>query len=199
MSRRILLHNQPKSPTPTNTIRSFLHHNYQPNPRPLNPATSLTTTLVASDRAHPLYPQVQRELQAFNPGLLHWRVRTSNDLSPRGVVRSWALRRVKVALLAELRERGFARDGRKLDGGEGDGLRGALSVIVDRGGGAIRASGVEVRREVGKVLDAVMRAHKRDRDEKTRGLTAERAGGAAPLRILRVKSGRGDRSDTSPG
>jgi len=72
----------------------------------------------------------------------------------KSVVRSWAKRRMRDALLQELRTRGWERDGRARDEGTRD-LRGFVRIMTLAP--IVRATGGEVQREAGRVVGRVLR------------------------------------------
>ena len=56
-----------------------------------------------------------------------------------------------------LRRRGWGRDGRRVEGEGGGGLKGALLILVDKNKGAVTASGEEIERSCEGVLEKVVR------------------------------------------
>ncbi|TKA76720.1 hypothetical protein B0A55_03948 [Friedmanniomyces simplex] len=92
---------RPPSNTPP-PQQQYLRFQYESHPKPINCTTFATTKDVANDPSHPFYIRTQRRLRAFNTGKLHWRVQCSVDVSKRGFVRSWAVKRVQGAIARRL-------------------------------------------------------------------------------------------------
>lgn len=83
---------------------------------------------------------------------MHWTVKAPVELSKKAIVRNWAVRRVKAGFRAELKVRGWGKDGSRLlakeSGGEGEvGLKGALCVWLGKDAGVVTAGWEEVRKE----------------------------------------------------
>jgi len=79
---------------------------------------------------------------------------TANTMPGKSVVRSWAKRRMRDALLQELRTRGWERDGRARDEGTRD-LKGFVRIMTLAP--IVKATGGEVQREAGRVVGRVVR------------------------------------------
>lgn len=147
---------------------AFLRFIFESNPRPINCCTHGTTREFAENPSHPYHIKTSRKLAAFDKSKLHWSVSASIDVSKKKVVRSWVKRRVEEAVRAELKERGWARDGTILEqdlaaGDKGSSrasspLKGALKIYMapDRRKEVVTATGDEVRRDVWSILEQVV-------------------------------------------
>lgn len=124
--------------------------NYERNPEPLNVASHGPTVGIVNSH-HPFQIRTARRLSEFDPGKLHWRVGTPVDLSKSAFVRDRVRRRVQEAFTAELRERGWERDGSVRAGGSPDGrvqeqrLRGAAMLSMLKDATVLDAPAQEVR------------------------------------------------------
>lgn len=127
--------------------------NYERNPQPLNVA-SQGPTLGILNSPHPFQIRTARRLRDFDPNKLHWRVGTPVDLSKSAFVRDRVRRRVREAVAAELKERGWEKDGRICARGGGDGrvqelvLRGAAFLSLLKDSDVLGVSAQEVREHV---------------------------------------------------
>lgn len=94
----------------------------------------VTTHFILQDERHPLHIGEHRKLAGWDPDRLHWAIKHPNNLNKKKVVRTWASRRVKEALIAELRNHGWDREGRALDteavGQSEKSLKGTLNVLL---------------------------------------------------------------------
>lgn len=124
--------------------------NYERNPEPLNVATQGPTIGIVSAQ-HPFQIRTARRLRQVDCSKLHWRVGTPVDLSKSAFVRDRMKRRVREAFTAELKERGWERDGSvRADGGL-DGkmqerrLKGAALLSMPKDAAVLDTSAQEVR------------------------------------------------------
>lgn len=136
---------------------TFLAFQYQANPKPINCTTFPMTKEFALDSTHPLHISTTRRLAAFDPSALHWTVRTPLDLSKKATVRSWALRRVRVAFREALKEGGWQIDGSRIAADGQRRLSGALAIHVHKDKAVIEASGQEVKKQCLWVLQKVLK------------------------------------------
>ncbi|KAK4508712.1 hypothetical protein PRZ48_002451 [Zasmidium cellare] len=104
---------------PPNPLLKYL---YDPNPTAINYTTFAGTRAIAEDPSHPYHIRTIRRLEAFDPTKLHWRVQVPTEVSKKSAIRNWAKKRVKRVLARELEKREK----------EGEGLRGALLVILSK-------------------------------------------------------------------
>lgn len=164
-SRRATQH---VKPTAERALRpqQLLSLKYEAFPQPINCTTLGTTQEFASDDSHPFHVRTLRKLDAFDATKLHWRVRTSVDVSSKGFIRSWAVKRVKRAFAKHLNDQGWAQDGSPLlpkqqstveAGPEDKKLGGALLITLNKSDHALTASDEEVRESAGSVLSMVLR------------------------------------------
>lgn len=137
----------------------LIHYTFEPNPKPINCCTYFATKTFAEEVDHPLHIQTQRRLEAFDADVLHWTVKCSLELSKKAVVRNWAVRRVKEAFRAELRKKGWNKDGTPNDVVERRRqLKGALCIRVNKNKHILEANGEEVRNQCSWVLRKVVEA-----------------------------------------
>jgi hypothetical protein len=125
---------------------------------------------VVADQSHPLH-QAQKRLsgQRKREGLW-WHVTTAGDLSKSSCVRSWSRRRLRNAIVEELRLRGYDDNGKLLktrSAGDVDGTTQASPVNTCDIEGSLRlhalaplipAKFIDVKAEVGNLVDALLEA-----------------------------------------
>ncbi|KAH9828109.1 hypothetical protein Tdes44962_MAKER09476 [Teratosphaeria destructans] len=111
---------------------AFLSLHYHPAPNPLTHfALHPSTQELVRDPSHPFYPRTIARLRAHPPTkTFHIRVQTRLDVTGSAFIRKWAARRLRQALVRELREQGYDEHGRVVDGEGGAGLSGAAQVIL---------------------------------------------------------------------
>lgn len=95
---------------PSHMLPHF-HFRFEPHPKPVNCTTMAVTTTMINDSAHPLHIPVVRRLKTHNPAKLHWAIRCPSALSRKRTVRTWAMKRIREAFLAQLKSNGFDRHG----------------------------------------------------------------------------------------
>ncbi|KAK3632927.1 hypothetical protein LTR56_016106 [Elasticomyces elasticus] len=142
---------------------------YTAHPTPLNCTTLPSTRDFAADPSHPFHLRTVRRLEAFDAKKLHWRIQCPVDISCKGFVRNWVVKRFKSAVVKKL----------GVTGGEGNGLglTGALLIILAKEKGlALTATKTEVETSVGWVLDEARKLQK-----KSKG----RDGGKRPVDLQR--------------
>jgi hypothetical protein len=123
---------------------------------------------IASDPYHPLQEAQKRLNRERKREGLWWHVTTGTELAKSSCVRSWARRRLRNAIVDELKAHGFDETGR-LIGQKGsnspngpettktyDGLRGGLRLHVQPP--LVPAKYVDVKAEVGQVIKTIMMA-----------------------------------------
>jgi hypothetical protein len=123
---------------------------------------------IASDPFHPLQEAQKRLNRERKHEGLWWHVTTGTDLAKSSCVRSWARRRLRHAIVDELKAHGFDENGQAIrqkgsnspDGPKAtktsDGLRGGLRLHVQAP--LVPAKYVDVRAEVGQVIKTIMGA-----------------------------------------
>lgn len=138
--------------TPSQLLRYF----YDPNPTAINNVTFASTRMIAEDPSHPYHIRTIRRLQAFDPSILHWRVHIPIDVSKKSAIRNWAKKRVVRAMVKQLEDMGLERDGGVEDGKDGEGLRGALLILLSKDAKvALGFSDEQVMEDLASVLQAV--------------------------------------------
>jgi hypothetical protein len=125
---------------------------------------------IASDPFHPLQEAQKRLNRERKHEGLWWHVTTGTDLAKSSCVRSWARRRLRNAIVDELKAHGFDENGRLIvqkasDSTNGpkttktsDGLKGGLRLHVQAP--LVPAKYVDVKAEVGQVIKTIMMATK---------------------------------------
>jgi hypothetical protein len=113
---------------------------------------------VATDPSHPLYEMQKRRIAERKKEGLWWHVTTGADLAKSSCVRSWARRRLRNAIVEELKARGFDENGKPIErNGFVSGLgaiKGSLRLHVQTP--LIPAKFVDVRAEVGNILEVLV-------------------------------------------
>ncbi|KAK5738156.1 hypothetical protein LTR17_006186, partial [Elasticomyces elasticus] len=143
---------------------------YTAHPTPLNCTTLPSTRDFAADPSHPFHIRTVRRLEAFDAKKLHWRIQCPVDISRKGYVRNWVVKRFKSAVIKKL---GVTDDGKE----NGLGLTGALLIILAKEkGSALTATKTEVETSVGWVLDEARKLQR-----KAKG----REGGKRPAELQR--------------
>ncbi|KAG9185678.1 hypothetical protein G6011_07009 [Alternaria panax] len=133
-----------------------------------NEHKNLIINHVATDASHPLHEtQCRRQAEKKKQGLW-WHVTTGVDLHKSSCVRAWCRRRLRRAVVEELKARGYDEHGKfanlklvpqradlmaRLVAGQTLDLKGSLRLLVQAP--LIPAKYVDVRAEVGAVVDAV--------------------------------------------
>lgn len=129
---------------------------YEPKPTAINYLTFASTRMIAEDPSHPYHIRTVRRLEAFDPSILHWRIHVPIEVSKKSAIRNWAKKRVVRALVQHLEDMGLDRDGKLRDGSAGEGLRGALLMILSKDAKvALAFSDEEAKKDVASVLQAV--------------------------------------------
>ncbi|KAF2160139.1 hypothetical protein M409DRAFT_29434 [Zasmidium cellare ATCC 36951] len=153
---------QPSQPRPTNDPNALLRYLYDPYPNAINYTTFASTRAIAEDPYHPYHIRTRRRLEAFDPSKLHWRVHVPMDVSKKSAIRNWAKKRVRRAIERELERGGFETDGGVKDGGEGEGMRGALLVILSKDPkAALPFTDEQVKGDVATLLESVRERQRR--------------------------------------
>lgn len=88
-------------------------------PERLNCSTLPSTWAVANDRRLPRSILLHRRLKLWNPEKLHWSIYCLPAHASKHVVRAWAVRRVREAIIEALRTNGYDRWGGSLSMGMG--------------------------------------------------------------------------------
>lgn len=89
------------------------------------------TYMIIKDQSHVLYLPARKRVQAVLNGRYDerqeglWMEFISNSMQEKRVVRSWARRRLDQAVTADLRTRGFGRDGRRVVGSDVSTMKGS--------------------------------------------------------------------------
>lgn len=118
---------------------------------------------VIADRAHPLYETQKRRLEEKKKVGLWWHVTSGNDLSKSSCVRTWARRRLRQALLEELKVRGYNEKGKRKPeeiGKRTPDLKGSLRLHIQLP--LVSAKFEDVKAEIRKVIDTMVQAAKAD-------------------------------------
>jgi len=131
-------------------------------------ATIGTTTLeqtnaVLIEEHHPKHIITRRRLEAWDPRKLHWAIKCPQNVSKKKVVRNWAVRRVREALVAELRKNGYDRDGKAKDVASSNShtqpaIIGSLQIAVNSD--VLVAPITDIREQCEKMVQKVVRAQK---------------------------------------
>lgn len=157
------------SRTPLKTIRISYSSDYK----------SFIIHHVASDSSHPLHILQRRRQAEWQKQGLRWHATTGVDLSKSSCVRSWARRRLRNAVVDELKLRGYNEKGIMVDStavhGQSDlvnilqqgrslDLTGSLRIHVQKP--LISAKYTDVRSEVGQLFDIMLRSFKSEPDHR---------------------------------
>lgn len=135
---------------------SIARYLYDPNPTAINYLTFASTRMIAEDPSHPYHIRTIRRLEAFDPSRLHWRVHVPIDVSKKSAIRNWAKKRVVRVFAKELKDFSLERGGSVMDGKQGEGLRGALLVIMSKDPKvALTFTDEEIREDIASTLRAV--------------------------------------------
>ncbi|KAF2130926.1 hypothetical protein P153DRAFT_365551 [Dothidotthia symphoricarpi CBS 119687] len=125
---------------------------------------------VCTDQSHPLNEAQRRRQREWKKEGLWWHATTGVDLSKSSCVRAWARRRLRNAVTEELKARGYDEKGKPLDGasvkGKSD-LTGSLRLHAQLP--LLPATYVDVKEEVGKVLDMLLEGAKEETRKPTPG------------------------------
>jgi len=126
---------------------------------------SYAASNVLKDTSHVLHAPTRQRYEALLNGTYDerqeglWIMFTSNPMDSKKVVRSWVKRRVALAILEELKRRGFDQKGRRMANLEGgpvpDVLVGTVDIEVLKK--CIEAKHEEVRRQAGLVVQEILR------------------------------------------
>lgn len=144
-------------------VRTLLRFNFQRHPDPIHAAShGVTKSFADRHSAHPFHIRTLRRLASFDPTKLHWKVSVPVDLSRSAYIRDRTKRRVREAVAAELRARGWERDGSVRKGSGEDGteqrkaLGGAMGLGVLKDPAILLASGEEIREAARWVVDKLV-------------------------------------------
>lgn len=125
---------------------------------------------ICTDPSHPLQEAQRRRQRERKKEGLWWHATTGVDLAKSSCVRAWARRRLRNAVTEELKARGYDEKGKLLNAntikGKAD-LTGSLRLHVQLP--LLPAKFVEVKEEVGKVLDALLQGAKNETGGQTSG------------------------------
>ncbi|KAF1916722.1 hypothetical protein BDU57DRAFT_430826, partial [Ampelomyces quisqualis] len=127
---------------------------------------------IATDASHPLHETQRRRAAERKREGLWWHVTTGADLTKSSCVRSWARRRVRHAVVDELKARGFDENAKAIKPRmSSTGSRATVNSAIPELQGSLRfhlqaplipAKFVDVRAEVGRTLEVLMQTALRD-------------------------------------
>jgi hypothetical protein len=148
---------------------------------------TFTINYIASDQWHPLQEAQRRRQRERKHEGLWWHVTTGTDLTKSSCVRSWARRRLRNAIVDELKAHGFDENGRPMKQKASDtranptatpasnGLKGGLRLHVQAP--LVPAKYVDVKAEVSQVIKTIMMA---TNPEKQNAMPNKRPTGGPP-------------------
>ncbi len=126
---------------------------------------SYTASGILKDTSHVLHAPTRQRYEVLLNGEYDkrkeglWIVFTSNPMHSKKVVRSWVKRRVALAIVEELKRRGFDKKGRRLADVEGkqvpEVLIGTVDIEVMKK--CVEAEHAEVQRQAGLVVQAILK------------------------------------------
>jgi hypothetical protein len=119
---------------------------------------SFVLNQVLINRQHPLHELKKKKQKEKKQIGLWWFITSPADLSRSSCVRTWARRRLREAVIEELKVRGYDDNGLPLKGQNTTQLKGSLRLIVQTP--IIPAKFAEVKAETGKLIDALVQGSK---------------------------------------
>jgi hypothetical protein len=130
---------------------------------------------VVSDTSHPLHETQKRRSRERKKEGLWWHATTGADLTKSSCVRAWARRRLRNAVVEELRTRGYDEHGKVLDAGDlqsggnssritapskSPNLKGSLRLHIQAP--LIPAKYTEIKAETAKIIEIIVGAIKHE-------------------------------------
>jgi hypothetical protein len=128
------------------------------------------TNHVLADQSHPLHEVQRRRARERKQEGLWWHVTTGADLSKSSCVRSWSRRRLRNAIVEELRARGYDENGMRIvpkitNGDDATPMKAAVGPSTIQGSLRLHAQAplipakfTDVKTEVGTVVDIILGA-----------------------------------------